>query len=329
MGYSGNPSTATISVSEADQAARIILMSRITKARRDLLGGEFLSGLKKTIPMVLNPSRVLAKALHAYVHGLQYDRLLVKALKRVKRYAGLPRKQALKEVTGILRGKYLETVFGWLPLVNDIEGGAIALTKTFSSVFPPRVAFSSKAGRETLISEPEQGIYNFTTALLYKTVVKKDTVLVIYRGHLGADVPGAQPSLAGSLGFWPRDFLPTVWECIPFSFVADYFANVQEIVNSYSFVTSDLQWLNKTVVLTRETAPTLRLLVAPLPGNTKSVDAWLNPGTLLMSAKSVDRRTVLLNTNVKFELQLPGTQQIINVAAVSGNFVSFIRRFLG
>jgi hypothetical protein len=38
--------------------------------------------------------------------------------------------------------------------------------------------------------------------------------------------------LAGFLGTRPRDLLPTIWECLPYSFVADWFVNVGDWLNA-------------------------------------------------------------------------------------------------
>jgi hypothetical protein len=42
-------------------------------------------------------------------------------------------------------------------------------------------------------------------------------------------------SIPSTFGLLPERFLPTVWELIPYSFVADYFINVGDIISSYAF----------------------------------------------------------------------------------------------
>jgi hypothetical protein len=48
-------------------------------------------------------------------------------------------------------------------------------------------------------------------------------------------VNGALPK-ADLLQLTPKDFLPTAWDLLPFSFIADYFANIGDIINAVSLL---------------------------------------------------------------------------------------------
>ena len=61
----------------------------------------------------------------------------------------------------------------------------------------------------------------------------------------------AQPigGFSGNLRAWgssTRDFLPTVWELIPYSFVVDYFTNIGNMIDSLSIIESDIGWKDYT-----------------------------------------------------------------------------------
>lgn len=44
-------------------------------------------------------------------------------------------------------------------------------------------------------------------------------------------------------GFRLDEFVPTLWELIPFSFLADYFINIGAVIDAYSLNTSNVRWL--------------------------------------------------------------------------------------
>jgi hypothetical protein len=48
-----------------------------------------------------------------------------------------------------------------------------------------------------------------------------------------------------SFGVDIHSFVPTVWELIPYTFVLDYFANIGNILQSYSYPRSFVTWVTK------------------------------------------------------------------------------------
>jgi hypothetical protein len=57
---------------------------------------------------------------------------------------------------------------------------------------------------------------------------------------------GSGPNSPGSFGFSPREFVPTLWELIPYSFLVDYFTNVGDIIAAWSYRTLDMRWVTRT-----------------------------------------------------------------------------------
>jgi hypothetical protein len=54
----------------------------------------------------------------------------------------------------------------------------------------------------------------------------------------------------GLLGFRWEDFIPTVWELIPYSFLVDYFTNIGDVLSAWSHQDFGQRWACKTVITT-------------------------------------------------------------------------------
>jgi len=63
-----------------------------------------------------------------------------------------------------------------------------------------------------------------------------------------AELParGSAERLRQVLGFNLEEFVPTIWEIIPFSFVVDYFANVGEMLSLHTTDLSWVDWVNQS-----------------------------------------------------------------------------------
>jgi hypothetical protein len=163
-----------------------------------------------------------------------------------KRYAGrrLNRNQLQKELANL----YLEGVFGWLPLIADIKSGIEAYDKLMSD--GPTHLQCRGFGNETKLASSSSGSENIYTSNFPCTYTahRKTEVQVMYYGAVRGTVTGGAPvERAKSLfGFRADEFVPTLWELCPWSFLVDYFANIGEIVSAVTYVNANLAWCSKT-----------------------------------------------------------------------------------
>jgi hypothetical protein len=106
--------------------------------------------------------------------------------------------------------------------------------------------------------------------LVRRTVAEEVIYRFCYRGDVTrTGDPGSYTRLAELAGFGWKEFLPSVWNLLPWSFLVDYFVNVGDILAAATTCTDGVMWVNKTTrKVRRETRQAKAWLVAPTPNVT-------------------------------------------------------------
>jgi hypothetical protein len=149
-------------------------------------------------------------------------------------------------------------------------------------------------------------------------VVSQERVTATYSGKVSRKVSGLAlfgDAMSARAGLDPGNWLPTIWELIPYSFVVDYFSNVQEVISSYTFNQQSAMWVNRSIrreVISR----VVEVVPDTLPAGA-TVDI-LTPGESTWTYTSVDRKGDEGPGQVQFELQIPGfgSTKWLNMAAL-------------
>jgi hypothetical protein len=229
-----------------------------------------------------------------------FTSLLKKAKKRYK---------LVKDLRKALADNYLEIVFGWLPLISDIEDAYHAATRT-----RPVSKMVVGRGYETSVVALVNGQVGFGH-MLYDTMyrnmadckVKYYSRLTLRQGILGK---------LDDFGFNIREFVPTLYEIMPWSFLLDYFGNLNEMITAGCYASLVNGQVNRTVVKeyvqvyatskVRPTGPFFELAVTDLP-----------------SRITIRTRTVNRVANVGLPIVWPafklpdGPKKLINMAALA------------
>lgn len=220
---------------QAEAKAASSLYKKLFQAHHQLQGGVVLGEIHKTAEMLVKSARFLKGGIFSYL--AEARKLLDKRRKR----------ESLKKVADL----YLETVFGWQPLLFDCKDAAIALGRLSNETDKAAVraigfAEDPSPVKPTVTSE-DQGF------LIYSKLIKYHLkAWVKYYGHLKtlpyeAGRPPAE-RIASLSGFDLRSFIPTVWELIPYSFLIDYFTNIGDCLYAFSFDHSYVKALSRTAV---------------------------------------------------------------------------------
>jgi hypothetical protein len=299
--YPGIPSEA-----KANSKALSKFVSRAIKAQTAVSGGVFLGELGETLRLIKNPLRGFRAAIGRYG----------KAAKKISHSARSQRRRAetIHRANKNLSETWLEHSFGWAPLVNDIDDAMRHLAFLTTGVSrPPYEVVKGFAEEEKSASYHTSGL---SDGAYWRTRLRKtttDKLSVKYLGMVSAEQ--FNQISARSLGLGLRDFAPTVWELIPYSFLVDYFTNVGDMIQASSFSSSNLSWVMKWVV--RETTYE-SLYHAADSWNPESYDIYCSATPATLTVKTITRIPYVGSLVPSFRLEMPGANSLkwLNIGAL-------------
>lgn len=256
--YKGNtPLWSVPPVAEHDPLAYEEALGNFLSSASDAIapfkGGVFLGELKETLQMLRRPASALRDGMSSY-------------LQRARRLTGrgrrpLSARRRISEINKVLSGTWLEYVYGWRPLLQDIEAATDAYAKLNARIETVRAY--GKAKRSSIVYEYSStdnhpNYLHWLTEEINKVTTTSRLKGVCKAYATGVDQDSAQ-GILDTLGFNLAEFVPTVWELIPYSFVVDMFTNVGDILNSGLGLTADWVWLSASNTTDNEIAYSRKL----------------------------------------------------------------------
>lgn len=200
----------------------------VNKAMSPVEGLVFLGELTETVKMFRRGALRIFTDTNAYLDML---RSISGTRKRLEYAASL----------------WLEYAFGWMPLFNDLQSAAELLARIEPRIRPVRgtaKVSTCTAGENWEILEPNTGDYKTSPGFNYITRTSTETSCII-KGAIKTSLlqPGYNSSgIAERWGLSCRQFIPTIWELLPYSWIADYFSNLGAVLNGAFFDESVLAW---------------------------------------------------------------------------------------
>lgn len=210
--------------------ALIGFLKKCKSTQRQFQSGVFVGELRQTLNLIKRPALAFRKLLDSYVQNVRTG----------------AHKYGRKARAKYLSGQWLEYSFGMRPLVADVENAGQALERLYKRL--PTRTVSFRAGREksliplSSVTAPFAGgaiPYSITSHLFCRGSRW-------IRGKVVLNTLGNSGPVLQSLGLNLSDFIPTVYELIPYSFLVDYFTNIGEILEAHSFCRADLRWFSDT-----------------------------------------------------------------------------------
>lgn len=309
-----SPSTIMDPIVEAQ--ARSTFSKRARDRQGAFQGSKFIAELRDTLRGIRNPARAIRQGIDRWSRDA---RRIARRAANGRSLDNLSPRQG-RAVTRALSDSWLETSFGWIPLASDVSDAGKALRRfddredraavsaTVTAVTPPTIVYSSEATRNVSFRF-EIHSYSEASVRFYGAVKVRAS-----GPFLGA--------VAENFGFRIRDFVPAVWEAIPYSFLVDYFTNIGEVLDAWSLPRSDFAWVSRTYrnsnVRDGSRATVTKLSSNAWPLSNHSVIDSFAPSSTIISYNYVNRMQYLGSLAPPFRFKIPGFgSKWINIAALA------------
>lgn len=235
-------------LSKVDGEALTLLYKKVREASSQMNGLQFFGELREALRMIRRPADSIWKGLE------KYNTLLTKRKQGIRRK--LPRDKKIDIWKDIVAGTWLEVSFGWKPLVSDTQD----IAKTLARFTEPDTARTrARAYKEDLLGSSNAFVNDafcgHSQLAVQVDLRTKTTGGVQYICGLRSDGSGPSGSLErlrNLSGLTLENFVPTLWELTPYSFLFDYFVNIGDILNSAFTSTVGVTWKMKTQRLVTE-----------------------------------------------------------------------------
>lgn len=310
-------SWASSTGSQASNDAIRRVIKNAQRVQTQMSGMTFLGELGESVRMIRSPLKQFRSGIDDYF----------KSLKKVRRLDRRSRQAALTNT-------WLEFQYGWLPLAADIEdiqtsmrhlGTDLAVYKSISGSGTQEQFAGSTSGL-TAIDGGGVNVRYYSHSSVDKSIR--------YKGVVRRSVTSDGPTLWGysnsefnrvfGLKLTLENFVPTVWELIPYSFLIDYFTNIGDVLNASVWDSSHVRWLIQTTRTTSKVIQGGKLgnTVHPYGVSGTRLDASVSTGLFekcVVSRSVVDPRGLVPT----LAFHMPGSNvRWMNIAALAAQHKS-------
>lgn len=207
---------------------RMDIVAKIRKAQTQMKSLVSLGELGETVRMVNSAGQALNRGMWSYLDEVS---------KRARRGQITP--AALMRWVG---SRWLEYVFGWKPLIADIDDGITAFAKLYVGR-PPMMFVKAQSESSEKIPMTPFVTNNFASGTFTRTPMHSLSYGYRIYGAVSISNQGVG-AMRHAYGIKLDEFIPTIYDLIPLSFLADYFVNLGAVIDALSFNSSVIRWLN-------------------------------------------------------------------------------------
>lgn len=314
--YTFLPASLAVEHPDLAKAERAAQAAIFDKMRQGVQMIPILREAKKTMNMLSSPFKSFRKAVSNY--SSRDHQLRARNRPQFNATPGENQKRAAmakREYVKAASDSWLEFNFGVTPLLLDIKAAAVELAQVLNG--PSRITFSEGF---TVRNEVPWQFYSYISRINRENMMHERkasrSVIVRYRGAFTPKLTGPACLGGARIGSTLPDFLPSIWEAMPYSWLIDYFVNVGDVLNGYAAAhMTELDWMCKSVV--SEYKLESRILNDPGTDN----PYWFSTGFSPMYNSIVSKNIVrlsdpgLLFPNLEFRTKL-GPVHLTNIAAL-------------
>jgi len=314
---------------KADSAAIISALKGVQQQRTQFQGLVALGELRETLHMLHHPFAGARKLIDSYFQRLRASKAYKSASRR-KGSNGTSVKAHVNEFLTEASNTWLEVAFGLKPLISDVKAAAEAVAR-----------YQNDSRRSVVVGYGEDVAASVSTnrypianhLWVYTTTRDITTQMVRYKvtmDYSRSAAFGSNERLLELNGLTVEQFVPTIYELVPWSFLLDYFSNVGEVISAGCTSQAEVKFVVRTerLATTREVNIKSGLSPFAAPG------FWENCTQAGQSISS--RANVARSSTAKLDLpnvyfSLPGrASQWENMAALwKSNERSLLSRFRG
>lgn len=216
-------------------------------------GMTFLAELRETLKMLRNPASALRDGFSAYLKRAHDIRRRLGHPPGGNRHSIANWRRKAKEANKVLANSWLEYCYGWRPLMADVASACNAYS-TFQSKVDTLRVYGKSEDRSNGSTTTVNSILVTNAFMSIITTKKYSGTKCVFRGVVKNSYRGVDTTTANEIirlsGFRLEEFIPTVWELIPYSFVVDYFSNIGDILNGMHALSMDFAWLSASTKVT-------------------------------------------------------------------------------
>lgn len=269
------------------------MLGEIRGARSPFQALPFLGELKETIEMIRSPLRGIRKHTARYARQLRRNKT---ALKK----AGL--------VSDILTDLYLQWTYGVSPLIGDIDNLKEAYMKLSQQEPKPlvlRVSGKISQGGSDGVTQTD-----YTPCLVLHTYATEARIQI--KVCLEQQIKTTTGAL-DTLGVNLNEFVPTLWELLPYSFLIDYVTNVGDVIGGACTSLAGLRWAWMSIGQRKVRTN----YVVPIPLSTFPISYPLDLAIAAVECRTFNRTKPSLTVKLSdIHLQLPSLRQEANTVVL-------------
>lgn len=232
---------------DSDAKALAKILKRVREMQQNMNGLTTLGELRETAGMILRPAGAFRDGITNYMRDVRR--------KGERATRGVTNRRKRRDILrDVVTGTWLEASFGWAPLLSDTVGIAETFARfadeKANKVFKRQERLQA-SGRSLASQAFGTQIWHRTNswadAFVNQTRMTSKTVKYVVALNLKTNVGTDSASrLADLAGFNLGNFVPTIWELVPWSFLVDYFVGVGDFLENVCTSTSDIAWTSKT-----------------------------------------------------------------------------------
>lgn len=267
-----------------------------------------LGELRETIHAIRHPLQSLKSGISDYLNAVPS-----RASARIGRVGARSTKKRARAVAQAISGTYLEYANGWAPLISDVDATARTLAEHFTKVGVQYRRVEATLSADNINSSKQVTAFETTGDpscewRRFQLVKRKSSCKIV--GEVVVRSDGSPGSLSQAAGFDLSQFIPSIWELIPLSYVADYFVNIGDILEGMSFCSGNRAWWSRTTLNTSNGIVTGSLVSAT--GTSTRVGGL---GRCVISGTSMERDDPG-DLSIPLRFELPGRHLFSKLANV-------------